>query len=212
MLAEMGRALRLAPTPQASKAQARLTALVSRRDALTGMLTAEKTRLRQTADRFVARDVRSLITLLERRIAKLDEEIERQVDQDADLAERNRLLRSATGMGPALAPAILAGLPELGTLGRRKIASLAGLTPHACDSGHRRGHRRCWGGRAGVRRALYLAAFIASRYNPELKAYRARLRAAGKPHKVALIATARKLLTHLNAILRDRRTYKTRTA
>ena len=91
-------------------------------------------------------------------------------------------------------------------------AALAGLAPHACESGQRTGKRRIWGGRANVRRALYLAAFIASRCNPELKAHRERLQAKGKPVKAAIIATARKLLAHLNACIKDGRDYEIRPA
>ena len=107
------------------------------------------------------------------------------------------------GIGPVLAAGLIARLPELGRLDRRAIASMAGLAPHACDSGTMRGRRRIWGGRADVRRMLYIAAFVASRYDPRLRTFRTRLQDAGKPFKLAIIATARKPLTILNAMLRD---------
>ena len=100
---------------------------------------------------------------------------------------------------------LLARLPELGQLDRRAIASLAGLAPHACDSGHRQGKRHIWDGREDVRRVLYIAAFVASRRNLVLKAVRDRMQAAGKPAKVAVLAIARKILTILNAMIRDQR-------
>ena len=106
---------------------------------------------------------------------------------------------------------LIARLPELGRLDRRAIAALAGLAPHACESGQKIGKRRIWGGRSDVRRALYLAAFIASRRDPELKAFRARLQTAGKCFKAAIIATARKLLTNLNAVIADNRDYEIRS-
>ena len=210
VLCAMGQALRPDPTPPIGKANRRLAELVARRDDTVAAITAEKNRLRQAGDGLVRRPIGSQLRLLERHKAKLDDAIAALIASDERLAAKAKLLRSATGMGPALVPVLLAGLPELGQLDRRKIAALAGLAPHACDSGTKRGHRRCWGGRAGVRRALHLAAFVASRYNPELKAFRQRLQENGKPTKVALTACARKLLTHLNAILRDDRPYELR--
>ncbi|SFD64580.1 transposase, partial [Roseovarius indicus] len=103
---------------------------------------------------------------------------------------------------------LLARLPELGRLDRRAIASLAGLAPHACDSGRFRGKRRIWGGRAEVRRTLCLAGFIASRYDPALRAFRRKLQEVGKPVKLAIVACARKLITVLNAMLRDQREHR----
>ena len=104
-----------------------------------------------------------------------------------------------------LAHTLLGALPELGHLDRHQIAALVGVAPHACDSGQRRGQRHCWGGRPAVRQVLYMAALVAARWNPVLRVFYQRLRAAGKPAKVALIAVARKLLVTLNAILRDQR-------
>jgi len=148
-----------------------------------------------------------LVRLLKRRRAALDAEIRAHMDAHDDLERLERRLRTMPGVGPAIAASLVARLPELGRLDRRAVASLAGLAPHACDSGQRNGRRRIWGGRSEVRRALYLAAFIASRCDGELKAHRERLIAAGKPFKVAIIATARKLLTMLNAIVRDGRDF-----
>ena len=112
------------------------------------------------------------------------------------------------GIGPTLSAVLIARLPELSQMEPRKITSLAGLAPHACDSGLSRGKRRIWRGRADARRALYLAAFIASRHDPMMKAFRARLQAAGKPIKLALTACARKLLTIINAMIRHGKDYE----
>lgn len=140
--------------------------------------------------------------------AKVEDEIERLVHAHPDLSKQCQRLCSVPGIGPVISAAILAGMLELGQLCRRQSASLAGLAPHACDSGLRRGKRRIWGARAGLRRVLYLAAFIASRCDPIIKAFRQRLQAAGKPVKLAITACARKLLTILNAMFRDQTDYK----
>lgn len=212
VLAEMGAALDLQPTLHPSPEQRRLADLVARREDIVTMIGQEKNRLQQATDAFIRRDLKSLVLVLEGRKARLDEEIADHVERHAELRRLNARLRSVPGIGPAVAPALIAGLPELGTLDRRKIAALAGLAPHASDSGQRTGKRRIWGGRAHVRRALYLAAFIASRSNPELKAYRKRLEENGKCAKAAIIATARKLLTHINACVKDDRDYQVRSS
>jgi transposase len=210
ILAEMGRALALKPALPACPARRRLAELVARRADLVGMITAETNRLAQAVDPFVRRDLKSLLALLRKKKLALDKEIETQMRADDQLAARNHRLRTAPGVGPCVASVLIACLPELGQTERRPIASLAGLAPHASDSGLRQGRRKIWGGRAEVRRALYTAAFVASRRDPELKAMRERLIKAGKPFKVAIIAVARKLLTILNAMLRENRDYQPR--
>lgn len=214
MLAEMGRALELKPTAPVTPERQRLADLVARRDDLVAMAVAEKNRLAQAKtqawDSFVRRDIEATLKTLVRRRKKLEAAIARHVKNSAALDAANRRLQSAPGVGPAIASALLARLPELGQLDRRAIANLAGLAPHACDSGHGRGARHIWGGRADVRRPLYIAAFIASRCDPELKAFRERLIAAGKPFKVAIVAVARKLLVALNAAMRQNRNYERR--
>ena len=209
VLAAMGRALQLAPTPVLEANRARLAALVARRDDLVAMIRSEKNRAGQTRDRWIAREIARLLAVLQRHLAAAEAEIEALVAADADLDAQSRRLRSVPGIGPAVSAVLLARLPELGRLSRRQAASLAGLAPHACDSGLHRGKRRIWGGRADLRRALYIAAFIASRYDPALKAFRQRLEAAGKPAKLAITACARKLLTILNAMARDHADYRT---
>jgi transposase len=208
MLAEMGRALDLKPARPADPARRRLAELVARRTDLVGMITAETNRLAQAADPFVRRSIETLIALLRRRKLMLDKEIEAQMRANHQLGLRCQRLRTAPGVGPCVAATLLAFLPELGEIERRPIACLAGLAPHARDTGHTRGRRKIWGGRSNVRRALYAAAFVASRRDPELKAMRQRLIQAGKPFKVAIIAVARKLLTILNAMIREDRDYQ----
>lgn len=132
----------------------------------------------------------------------LDHKLAACVQQDPDLKRRYDLLTSAPGVGPVLAYTLLAEMPELGHTDRREAGALAGVVPYDHDSGKMRGKRCIWGGREAVRSKLYMAALVASRHNPALKAMRARLNARGKPPKVALVAVMRKLLTILNAILR----------
>jgi transposase len=208
VLAEMGAKLDLRPAPPPDPARRRLAELVARREDLVASIAAESQRLGQAREAFVKADIRGVLAVLRRRKLAIEAEIDRHKRQHASLDELDRRLRSAPGVGPAIASILLARLPELGAVDRRAIASLAGIAPHARDSGHARGRRCIWGGRADVRRALYLAAFIASRSNPELRAMRTRLQAAGKPFKVAIIALARKLLTILNAMIAQGRDYK----
>jgi transposase len=207
VLARMGRAMELAPTQPLDAVRTRLADLVARREAVLGMIRAEKNRLGTCADPWIAADITSLVNELQSRLQAAEAQIADITRSCGTLAEASARLRSAPGIGPTLSAVLLARLPELGALDHRRIASLTGLAPHASDSGLRRGKRRIWGGRADVRRALYLAAFVASRRDPVLKAFRARLQAAGKPVKLAITACARKLLTFLNAMLRDGKDY-----
>ena len=208
MLAEMGRALRLKPSPRRAPERVRLADLMARRDDLSDMRRREANRIKQARDAWIRKDIKTMLRVLERRLARIEAEINAQIEAHETLARAAARLRSMPGIGPILAASLVARLPELGRLDRRAIASLAGLAPHACDSGVFRGKRRVWGGRAEVRRSLYLAGFIASRYDPRLRAFRTRLEAAGKPTKVAIVAVARKLLTILNAMLRDDKNYR----
>ena len=207
VLARMGRALELAPTPPADRDRARLADLVARREDLVTTIRAEKNRAGLVRDAWIAKEIALLLKVLQGHLAAVEAQITTHVETRETLAAQSRRLSTVPGIGPALSAVILARLPELGQLDHRKIASLAGLAPHACDSGRSRGKRRIWGGRADVRRALYLAAFIASRYDPVLKTFRQRLQDAGKPVKLAITACARKLLTILNAMLRDGKDY-----
>ena len=192
-------------TPQ-SPVQRRLADLVRRRRQLIAIIVAEKSRL-DTACGEVRRDITSLVQVLERRVTKLDARIDEAIEQDATKSRHRELLESAPCVGPGIARALIVDLPELGTLGRREIASLCGLAPFARDSGRKSGYRRIRAGRAAPRTALYMAALNGSRFNPVLKRMYDRLIEAGKPPKVALIAVARKLLTILNAMVRDQRSW-----
>jgi transposase len=170
---------------------------------LLEMLGAERNRLAQTPKGPVARDLRDHIRWLERRLANVDTDLTAHIQRSPVWRVQEDLLQSVPGIGPTVARTLLAELPELGTLDRRAIAALAGVAPFNRDSGQYRGRRAIWGGRASVRAALYMAALVATRFNPVLAAFYRRLRDAGKPAKVALVAVMRRLLTMVNAMLRD---------
>ena len=180
-----------------------LADLVARRRQLVAMVVAEKNR-RDTVPPLVRRTIDPLLRTLAQLVRDLEHQIDAALRQDVERAELFELLQSVPGVGPGVARTLLVDLPELGHLGRREIASLVGIAPFARDSGTFRGARRIRGGRSAVRTVLYLAAMTAARFNPALRAIYRRLRQAGKPPKLAFVAIARKLLTILNAIARDR--------
>jgi transposase len=202
VLAQFGEALKppLRPLPDAATQE--LNALVTRRHQLVEMLTAEKNRLAQAAAKAVRAGIREHIRWLERRLADIDQDLADAIRQTPVWREKDELLRSVQGVGPVLSTTLLAGLPELGALGRKQIAALVGVAPLNRDSGRFRGKRMVWGGRARVREALYMGTLVATRFNPVIGAFYQRLLAAGKPKKVALTACMRKLLTILNAMAR----------
>jgi transposase len=189
-----------------------LAALVARRRQLLDMLQAEQQRLTHVTTGPVARDLRNHIRWLERRVRDVDAEIGTAIQQSPVWRVHEDLLRSVPGIGPTVARTLLADLPELGRLDRRAIAALVGVAPFNCDSGQQRGQRHIWGGRAPVRAALYMAALVASRHNAPLGAFYRRLRAAGKPAKVALVAVMRKLLTIVNAMIKHQSRWQDQTA
>jgi transposase len=180
-----------------------LSALLARRRQVLGMLVAERQRL-TTALLTVRPQISRHIRFLEAELSDLDRQVREAVQASPLWREQEDLLRSTPGIGPITAVALLAEVPELGHLSRKKIAALVGVAPFPCDSGKLRGKRIVWGGRARVRSALYMAALVAVRHNPVLRAFYQRLLAAGKPKKVALTAAMHKLLTILNAMLRHR--------
>jgi transposase len=180
-----------------------LADLVARRRQLVALTVAEKNR-RDTASRTVRRTIDPVLRTLPKLVRDLERQIDAALRQDVERAELLELLQTVPGVGPGVARTLLIDLPELGHLGRREIASLVGVAPFARDSGTPRGPRRIRGGRASVRTVLYLAAMTASRFNPLLAKLYQRLRQAGKPPKLAFVAVARKLLTILNAIAREK--------
>jgi len=195
VLARFAEAVRPLPRPLPDAQAELLRALVTRRRQVVEMLTAERQRLASAQP--------PVQGLIQAHIAGLEQELDRTLRQSPLWRARERLLRSVPGVGPTVAAVLLAEMPELGRLDRRQAAALVGVAPLNRDSGQYRGRRSVWGGRARVRATLYMAALVATRWNPVVKNCYQRLLASGKAKKVALVACMRKLLTILNAMLRD---------
>jgi transposase len=188
-----------------------LADLVARRRQIVAMIVAEEQRLKRASAR-VQTSIQRLLKALEKELADLDGELDKRIRQSPNWLQKAELLKSVPGVGDKITRTLIAELPELGTLDRRQIAALVGLAPWTRESGQWRGKSFIGGGRAAVRSALYIGALVASRHNKDLKAFRDKLVAAGKPKRVALIAVARKLLTILNAIIRDNQPWREQTA
>jgi transposase len=178
-----------------------LDELLGRRRQLMGMLVQEKNRLQQARAPLVKKDIKTHIAILEKRIGGCDGELQQLIHASPVWKAQEDLLRSFTGIGPVSARTLVAELPELGTLNRKQIASLVGLAPITRESGTWRGKRAIYGGRAQIRGVLYMATVSAIRTNACIRSFYQRLCAAGKPHKVALIASMRKVLTILNPMM-----------
>lgn len=202
VLARFAEVVRPTPRPLVDEETHALDALLTRRRQLLAMLTAERQRLPLARGRLVRRDLRAHITWLERRVRELDDDLHSAVQASPLWRAKEDLLASVPGVGRVVSRTLLAALPELGHLNRKQIAALVGVAPLNCDSGTLRGRRHTYGGRAPVRAVLYMGALVAARHNPVLAVFYQRLRAAGKPPKVALTAVMHKLLGILNAIVR----------
>lgn len=195
-------AAKIEPSPQAPRdmAELALDSLVTRRSQLCDMLTAERNRLKEHLDRAVQADVREHIEWLEAKIAGLDKEVQLRVRQNSSFTEKDALYQSMPGVGDVLSSTLIAKLPELGRLNQREIAALVGLAPVNRDSGKFRGRRMIQGGRAMVRKALYMPVVCSIRFNPVIRQLYLRLITKGKLKKVALTACMHKMLTILNAM------------
>ena len=203
VLARFAEVVRPQPRPLPDADAQALTALLARRRQVLAMLVAERQRL-GTARPPVRARVEAHVAWLAQELADLDGELGRALRASPIWRETEELLRSVPGVGPVVALTLVAEVPELGRLGRKQLGALVGVAPLACDSGTLRGKRIVWGGRGRVRAALYMAALVAIRHNPVIRAFYERLVAAGKPKMVALVACMHKLLTILNAIARSR--------
>lgn len=197
--------LRPLPDDQARE----LDELVTRRRQVIEMMVAEGNRARRLTSRRLQKRIAHHQAVLQKELTEIERELDDTIRKSPIWRETEDLLKSVPGIGNATARTLIAELPELGTLDRRKIAALVGLAPFNRDSGTLRGRRMIAGGRAPVRAVLYMAALVASRRNPLIRAFYQRLLAAGKPKKLALTACMRKLLTILNAIVRDRTPWQT---
>ncbi len=202
MLARFAEAIRPEVRVLPDEQTLQLQAVLVRRRQLIDMLVAEKNRLPLTHATVKPR-VKEHIAWLEAELEQIDQQLHDLLQASPLWREKEDLLRSFKGVGPVTATTLLADLPELGYLNRKKIAALVGVAPFNCDSGKLRGKRAIWGGRACVRNVLYMAALSASRHNPVIQPFYDRLIKQGKLHKVAIVACMRKMLTILNAILRS---------
>lgn len=203
MIARFAQMFNLEPQTIPSQVEEQLKALVSRRQQLIKIRTAENNRLEKATTLRVISSLNKIISLLNSELQKLDQDIEKTVKQNPVWCAKEKSLRKVKGVGPVTACQLLATLPELGQLNRRQIASLAGLAPINRDSGQFRGKRMIGGGRSAVRKALYMATLVATIYNPTIRNFYNRLLATGKPKKLALTACMRKLLIILNSILKN---------
>ena len=207
VLADFGRQLQPRLFQGKREEQKRLSALLGRRKQLNEMLQAEKNRLR-TNDQSLHQSLKHVLHCLQAELKAIDQEIEQFLHEHQQLQEQERLLRSAKSVGRVTAATLLADLPELGQLDRKEIAALVGVAPMNRDSGRKRGYRKTQGGRPEVRSALYMSALTGIRYNPILKAQYDQLVKRGKEKKVAITACMRKMLTILNAMMRDQQPFR----
>lgn len=207
VLAHFADAIRPAPRAVVEGTLDRLQTLLARRRQLAVMKNAEKQRLGKADDPIARRSLKAMLTSLDRQLVVIDKAIGRLIEADPALADKLERLKSVPGIGDVSACTLIAELPELGHASRHQIAALTGVAPINRDSGRYRGKRRIQGGRVEVRAPLYMATLVAIRHNPVIRPFYRRLRAAGKPAKVALVACMRKLLIMLNAMLRDGRSW-----
>lgn len=186
--------------------------LLARRAQLIEMRTMETNRRQQAHSARVIKDLLSSIEFINKRLKRLDDEIDDELQQSSTWQKNLEVLRTTPGIGPQTARTLVVEMPELGSLSRQQGAALVGLAPINRDSGKYRGKRMIMGGRAVVRSALYMATFTAKRVNPIIRDYYLKLRAAGKAFKVAMVACMRKLLTILNAMLREQKSWQPQLA
>ena len=202
-IARFARDIRPEVRPMKDEHAQLLSALNARRRQIVDMLVAEKNRL-YSAPKPNIKNIQKHIQYLERTLADINKDINKTIKKSPTWRENDRILQSFKGVGPVVSATLLCDLPELGTLNRKKIATLVGVAPLNCDSGRYRGKRRIKGGRANVRRKLYMAAVASIRHNPAIKDFYDKLIDAGKPPKLALTACMRKILTILNAMMKNR--------
>ncbi|MCH8897613.1 MAG: transposase [Chloroflexi bacterium] len=206
VLARFGATVQPPIRPLPDAAHQELRALVTRRQQLLEMITAEKNRRRRTTPGIQHR-IEVNIQFLREQLKELDRDLADFLKSSPLWQEEARLLRSVPGVGPVVTATLIARLPELGSLNCKQVAALVGVAPFNRDSGAFRGKRKVWGGRGALRTALYMATLVATRRNSVLQAFYQRLCAAGKPKKVALIACMRKMLVILNSMIKHHRTW-----
>jgi len=202
MLLRFAKSKDLRPTPAPSEQQQSLQALMDRRSQLTESLAREKNRL-QKSPQSVHKSIEKMIAFIEKELKALEEQIKKVIESDEEMNQQNLTMQQVSGIGATTAWSILAYLGEINSLSRNQLVALAGVAPYNKDSGKFKGKRRIEGGRAKVRKCLYMAAQSATVHNPHIKAYVDGLRARGKPYKCAIVAAMRKLLIHLQSLLKN---------
>ena len=207
VIAHFADAIRPAPKSMPDALLLRLRELLARRRQLVVMINAEKQRLAKAADQLTQRSFKTILRSLEAERARIDRAIDKLIEDSPLFCAKQDLLKSVPGIGDVVARTLIVELPELGTVDRHQIAALAGVAPMNRDSGRYRGKRRIQGGRVEVRAPLFMACLVAIRHNPPLRSFYRRLRDAGKPARLAIVAVMRKLLTTLNAIIRDNKAW-----
>lgn len=212
VLAAFAKAIRPQARPLKDEDTRALDDMVTRRRQLVEMRVQETLRLGTAASKPLQKSLQSHIAWLDKQIAKVDSDLAERLHSSDAWRAKDNLLRSIPGVGTVTIQTILAKCPELGTLNRREIAALVGVAPLANDSGQHRGKRFVWGGRAEVRAVLYMAAISAIRFNKTIKAFAERLKNAGKPPKVVIVACMRKLLTIMNSMLKNNTSWNPKTA
>lgn len=203
VLAHYAEAIRPQPRPLPDELTLELRALTVRRRQIIDMIVAEKNHL-VTASKAIQKRITAHITYLEQELDDADQDLDRFIEKNPLWKQNQEILCSTPSIGPVSSRTMLAELPELGTLGRKQISALVGVAPFPRDSGTLRGRRTIWGGRASVRGALFMASLVAIRFNPVIRDFYKRLKAKGKPSKVALVACMHKLLTILNAMIKNK--------
>lgn len=212
VLARFAEVVRPAPQAAPSEQQAKLGALVKRRRQLMDLINQEDNRLQQTTDNEIRKSIQTVLKHLKKQFETIGRQIETAVEADEANARKVEILKSVKGVGPVTISTLIAELPELGQLNRQQVAKLVGVAPINKDSGQSSGQRRAAGGRSTVRRVLYMAALVATRWNPTLKRFYRRLLAKGKLKKVALTAVMRKLLTILNIMVKNNQLWRVSVA
>lgn len=208
ILAQFGAVIGPRKSENPSENQLLLDELVTRRRQLVDMITAENQRSSQTWNKKLRASIERHLTTLKKELESIETQIAELIDRDDDWREKLKLLKSVPGVGEATAATLIAELPELGKLNRQQIAALVGVAPMNRDSGNQRGQRHITGGRQSVRNILYMATLTARTHNPTIKAMATRLSKAGKPFKVMMTACLRKLLTMLNSMVKNNKTWR----
>ncbi len=211
IIAEFAKLMQPRITPKLSESQQKLRDQTARKRQLNKLLTQEKNRLATTHDKDMQKLVRKTITFLERQMKTVKTALTKIIEQDKQTQKTAQIISSVPGLGPATAATLISEPPELGKLNRQQIARLIGVAPTNRDSGTLRGKRTTGGGRVDVRNALYMPTIVAKKYNPKIKSFYERLLANGKSKMAAIIAAMRKLITILNVMIREQKTWKQTT-